>query len=98
MEQLWRRKVVALDTESDSLYSYYPKVCLIQVSTYAGAEDDAVAPPVTVSAPASTAAAADSDASGVSERRASQGPDDACEVSRLWYHPRRGFLLEDLSE
>ena len=35
MEQLWTRKFVALDTESDSLFSYYPKVCLIQISTYA---------------------------------------------------------------
>lgn len=35
IEQLWTRKVVALDTESDSLFSYYPKVCLIQISTYA---------------------------------------------------------------
>ena len=26
--------LVALDTESDSLFSYYPKVCLIQVTTY----------------------------------------------------------------
>jgi ribonuclease D len=40
MEQLWEHKVVALDTESDSLFSYYPKVCLIQLSTYAGAEED----------------------------------------------------------
>src|SRR5215211_1959340 len=40
MEQLWTHKIVALDTESDSLFSYYPKVCLIQVSTYAGAESD----------------------------------------------------------
>ena len=44
MEQLWERKVVALDTESDSLFSYYPKVCLIQISTPVepGAEADAV--------------------------------------------------------
>lgn len=41
MEQLWSRKTVALDTESDSLFSYYPKVCLIQVSTYANGDHDA---------------------------------------------------------
>ncbi len=41
IEQLWTRKVVALDTESDSLFSYYPKVCLIQISTYAELEQDA---------------------------------------------------------
>jgi ribonuclease D len=35
MDHLWARKLVALDTESDSLFSYYPKVCLIQISTYA---------------------------------------------------------------
>jgi ribonuclease D len=40
MEQLWMCKMVALDTESDSLFSYYPKVCLIQVSTFAGPEND----------------------------------------------------------
>lgn len=40
MEQLWSHKMLAVDTESDSLFSYYPKVCLIQVSTFAGSEDD----------------------------------------------------------
>jgi ribonuclease D len=40
MEHLWTHKVVALDTESDSLFSYYPKICLIQISTYADAEAD----------------------------------------------------------
>jgi ribonuclease D len=40
MEVLWERKVVALDTESDSLFSYYPKVCLIQISTFAGEQND----------------------------------------------------------
>lgn len=40
MDDLWTHKVVALDTESDSLFSYYPKICLIQVSTYADAEHD----------------------------------------------------------
>ncbi len=34
LNHLWERKLVALDTESDSLFSYYPKVCLIQISTY----------------------------------------------------------------
>lgn len=29
------RPLLALDTESDSLYSYYPKVCLIQITTFA---------------------------------------------------------------
>ena len=29
----------ALDTESDSLYSYYPKGCLIQISTYADGQN-----------------------------------------------------------
>jgi ribonuclease D len=40
MEHLWAHKVVALDTESDSLFSYYPKICLIQISTYSDAEAD----------------------------------------------------------
>lgn len=40
LAHLWARKLVALDTESDSLYSYYPKVCLIQISTYADASAD----------------------------------------------------------
>ena len=40
MEQLWTRKFVALDTESDSLFSYYPKVCLIQISTFADGDQD----------------------------------------------------------
>jgi ribonuclease D len=34
MDHLQARKLVALDTESDSLFSYYPKVCLIQISVY----------------------------------------------------------------
>ena len=41
IEHLWATKVVALDTESDSLFSYYPKVCLIQISTFALAEENA---------------------------------------------------------
>jgi ribonuclease D len=40
MEHLAANSVVALDTESDSLFSYYPKVCLIQVSTYAEDSND----------------------------------------------------------
>ncbi len=40
METLWTHKVLALDTESDSLFSYYPKVCLIQISTFASAQQD----------------------------------------------------------
>ena len=33
IEHLRRNPIFALDTESDSLFSYYPKVCLIQIST-----------------------------------------------------------------
>ena len=35
MAHLRTQSVIAIDTESDSLYSYYPKVCLIQISTSA---------------------------------------------------------------
>jgi ribonuclease D len=35
MNHLSEQTMVALDTESDSLYRYYPKVCLIQITTYA---------------------------------------------------------------
>jgi ribonuclease D len=38
LDHLRSRRIVALDTESDSLYRYYPKICLIQLS--AGARDD----------------------------------------------------------
>lgn len=38
LDHLRSRQVVALDTESDSLYRYYPKICLIQLS--AGGRDD----------------------------------------------------------
>lgn len=31
--QLGREEVLAVDTEADSLYHYFPKVCLIQIST-----------------------------------------------------------------
>lgn len=33
IDRLRLQPAIALDTESDSLYSYYPKVCLIQIST-----------------------------------------------------------------
>jgi ribonuclease D len=35
MTQLSRQTLVAVDTESDSLFRYYPKVCLIQLTTFA---------------------------------------------------------------
>lgn len=35
MTHLSRQELVAVDTESDSLFRYYPKVCLIQITTYA---------------------------------------------------------------
>lgn len=38
LDHLRSRQIVALDTESDSLYRYYPKICLIQLS--AGGRDD----------------------------------------------------------
>jgi ribonuclease D len=38
LTHLRQHKLVALDTESDSLYRYYPKICLIQLSV--GARDD----------------------------------------------------------
>ncbi|NJN81003.1 MAG: ribonuclease D [Caldilineaceae bacterium] len=43
MNHLRGQTLLALDTESDSLYRYYPRVCLIQITTFAtdptGAED-----------------------------------------------------------
>ena len=30
---LLREEILALDTEADSLYHYFPKVCLIQIAT-----------------------------------------------------------------
>ncbi len=45
MGHLGRQPMVALDTESDSLYRYYPKVCLIQLTTSA---DDAGDNPLAV--------------------------------------------------
>ncbi len=38
LTHLREHQLVALDTESDSLYRYYPKICLIQLSV--GARDD----------------------------------------------------------
>lgn len=38
LNHLRQRQIVALDTESDSLYRYYPRICLIQLS--AGLRDD----------------------------------------------------------
>ena len=38
LTHLREHRLVALDTESDSLYRYYPKICLIQLSV--GARDD----------------------------------------------------------
>jgi ribonuclease D len=38
LEHLRQHQLVALDTESDSLYRYYPKICLIQLSV--GIRDD----------------------------------------------------------
>lgn len=35
IEQLRGQSAIALDTESNSLYRYYPQVCLIQVTTFA---------------------------------------------------------------
>lgn len=35
VDEMRGKRVIALDTESDSLFSYYPKVCLIQISAYA---------------------------------------------------------------
>ena len=35
MNHLSKQALFALDTESDSLYRYYPRVCLIQISTFA---------------------------------------------------------------
>ncbi len=35
VKDLSRHSLIAVDTESDSLYSYYPKVCLIQLTVFA---------------------------------------------------------------
>lgn len=39
MAVLAERRQFAVDTESDSLYSYYPKVCLLQISVYSAGHD-----------------------------------------------------------
>jgi ribonuclease D len=41
LAHLRRQPLVALDTESDSFYHYYPKVCLIQISAQISARDAA---------------------------------------------------------
>ncbi len=43
LAHLSQQSVWALDTESNSLYSYYPKVCLIQISAPADHGDDPLA-------------------------------------------------------
>ncbi len=35
VKELSQHSLIAVDTESDSLYSYYPKVCLIQLTVFA---------------------------------------------------------------
>ncbi len=37
--KLSEQSAFALDTESNSFYVYYPKVCLIQITTYADANN-----------------------------------------------------------
>ncbi len=39
LQTLGRRKLIALDTESDSLFSYHTKVCLIQLTVSAAGEE-----------------------------------------------------------
>ena len=34
IDHLSERRLMAIDTESDSLYRYYPRICLIQISAY----------------------------------------------------------------
>lgn len=41
LDRLADQPLLALDTESDSLFSYYTKVCLIQITTYADGVDPA---------------------------------------------------------
>ena len=40
LSHLRQQSLVALDTESDSLYSYYPKVCLVQISAFSDSAHD----------------------------------------------------------
>ncbi len=42
-DQLATRRRIAVDTESDSLYSYYPKVCLIQITVAVDEAADEIA-------------------------------------------------------
>lgn len=39
LNHLSKQTFLALDTESDSLYRYYPRVCLIQISTFGESQD-----------------------------------------------------------
>ncbi len=50
MEHLQGQSVIAIDTESNSLFRYYPKVCLIQLTTFAAPRvtDPATADPAAV--------------------------------------------------
>jgi ribonuclease D len=38
LDHLATQPIVAVDTESDSLFSYYPKVCLLQITTFAAGQ------------------------------------------------------------
>lgn len=40
IEHLHGQSVIAIDTESNSLFRYYPQVCLIQLTTFVDAEDE----------------------------------------------------------
>ena len=40
LNHLSQQHLVALDTESDSLYRYYPKICLIQLSVSSGGDQN----------------------------------------------------------
>ncbi len=44
MGVLGRRRRFAVDTESDSLFSYYPKVCLLQITVPTGGDEDGAQP------------------------------------------------------
>lgn len=48
LEQLRREALIAVDTEADSLYSYFEKVCLLQISTR---DADYVVDPLALSKP-----------------------------------------------
>jgi ribonuclease D len=40
--QLSDARLIAVDTESDSLFSYYPRICLLQISTYLSPHDETI--------------------------------------------------------